>query len=136
MFCLDDVQNCTRSLLKLVSGWLLRHVIGAVLVSLPAVSVFSHLAYSLQLPIQVSRTSSPVLPPFAAAQRFGEMNALIQQGLIKVIKSHCKNIYYVTNFLEQQVSAQTIPQPQFVNMHICDWLTVECVLFFFFWLCR
>ncbi|KTG40173.1 hypothetical protein cypCar_00012458 [Cyprinus carpio] len=54
VFCLDDVQNCTRSLLKLVSGWLLRHVIGAVLVSLPAVSVFSHLAYSLQLPIQVT----------------------------------------------------------------------------------
>lgn len=55
VFCLDNVQNCTRSLLKLVSGWLPRHVIGAVLVSLPAVSVFSHLAYSLQLPIQVSR---------------------------------------------------------------------------------
>ncbi|KAI2650295.1 Adenylate cyclase type 9 [Labeo rohita] len=54
VFCLDNVQNCTRSLLKLVSGWLPRHVIGAVLVSLPAVSVFSHLAYSLQLPIQVT----------------------------------------------------------------------------------
>ncbi|XP_043079067.1 adenylate cyclase type 9 [Puntigrus tetrazona] len=53
VFCQDDVQNCTRSLLKLVSGWLPRHVIGAVLVSLPAVSVFSHLAYSMQLPIQV-----------------------------------------------------------------------------------
>uniref|UniRef100_A0A9J7X4D5 adenylate cyclase n=2 Tax=Cyprinus carpio TaxID=7962 RepID=A0A9J7X4D5_CYPCA len=54
VFCLGDVQNCTRSLLKLVSGWLPRHVIGAVLVSLPAVSVFSHLAYSVQLPIQVT----------------------------------------------------------------------------------
>ncbi|XP_026053925.1 adenylate cyclase type 9 isoform X1 [Carassius auratus] len=54
VFCLDDVQNCTQSLLKLVSGWLPRHVIGAVLVSLPAVSVFSHLTYSVQLPIQVT----------------------------------------------------------------------------------
>ncbi|XP_051979582.1 adenylate cyclase type 9-like [Xyrauchen texanus] len=53
-FCLDDVQNCSRSLLKLGSGWLSRHVIGAVLVSLPAVSVFSHLVYSLQLPIQAT----------------------------------------------------------------------------------
>ncbi|XP_051978370.1 adenylate cyclase type 9-like [Xyrauchen texanus] len=52
-FCFDE-QNCTRSLLKLVSGWLPRHVIGAVLVSLPAVSVFSHLSFSLQLPIQVT----------------------------------------------------------------------------------
>ncbi|CAM4655013.1 unnamed protein product [Leuciscus chuanchicus] len=54
IFCLDDVQNCTRSLLKLVSGWIPRHVIGAVLVSLPAVSVFSHLANILGLPIQVT----------------------------------------------------------------------------------
>ncbi|TRY97818.1 hypothetical protein DNTS_014954 [Danionella cerebrum] len=54
IFCLDDLHNCTRSLLKLVSGWLPRHVIGAVLVSLPAVIVFSHLAYTPQLPIQVT----------------------------------------------------------------------------------
>lgn len=53
-FCLDNVQSCIQSLLKLVSGWLPRHVIGAVLVSLPAVSVFSHLACCLELPIQVT----------------------------------------------------------------------------------
>ncbi|KAG9261319.1 adenylate cyclase type 9 [Astyanax mexicanus] len=52
-FFLDDVMSCTKSLLKVVSGWVPRHVIGAVLVSLPAISVFSHLAYSLHLPIQV-----------------------------------------------------------------------------------
>uniref|UniRef100_A0A3B1KGE3 adenylate cyclase n=1 Tax=Astyanax mexicanus TaxID=7994 RepID=A0A3B1KGE3_ASTMX len=42
-FFLDDVMSCTKSLLKVVSGWVPRHVIGAVLVSLPAISVFSHL---------------------------------------------------------------------------------------------
>uniref|UniRef100_A0A3B4E624 adenylate cyclase n=1 Tax=Pygocentrus nattereri TaxID=42514 RepID=A0A3B4E624_PYGNA len=53
-FYLDDVLSCTQSLLKVVSGWVPRHVIGAVLVSLPAISVFSHLAYSLYLPNQVT----------------------------------------------------------------------------------
>ncbi|KAI4881367.1 hypothetical protein NFI96_015594 [Prochilodus magdalenae] len=53
-FYLNDVLSCTQSLLKVVSGWVPRHVIGAVLVSLPAISVFSHLAYSLHLPIQVT----------------------------------------------------------------------------------
>ncbi|XP_029596039.1 adenylate cyclase type 9 [Salmo trutta] len=53
-FYLDNVLSCTQTLLRVVSGWIPRHVIGAVLVSLPAVSVFSHLACSLHLPIQVT----------------------------------------------------------------------------------
>ncbi|KAG7315478.1 hypothetical protein KOW79_021566 [Hemibagrus wyckioides] len=52
-FYLDNVFSCTQSLLKLVSGWVPRHVVGAVLVSLPAISVFSHLACSLHLHIHV-----------------------------------------------------------------------------------
>ena len=47
-------MNCTRSLLLVVSGWVPRHVIGAVLVSLPAISVLSHLTCSVQLPLQVN----------------------------------------------------------------------------------
>uniref|UniRef100_A0A3B4U352 Adenylate cyclase type 9 n=1 Tax=Seriola dumerili TaxID=41447 RepID=A0A3B4U352_SERDU len=45
-FYLEEVMNCTRSLLLVVSGWIPRHVIGAVLVSLPAISVLSHLTCS------------------------------------------------------------------------------------------
>lgn len=53
-FYLEEVMNCTRSLLLVVSGWIPRHVIGAVLVSLPAISVFSHLSFTVHLPIQVN----------------------------------------------------------------------------------
>ncbi|XP_068582876.1 adenylate cyclase type 9 isoform X2 [Cebidichthys violaceus] len=52
-FYLETVMNCTRSLLLVVSGWVPRHVIGAVLVSLPAISVLSHLTCS-RLPLQVT----------------------------------------------------------------------------------
>uniref|UniRef100_UPI0037E95E3C adenylate cyclase type 9 n=1 Tax=Semicossyphus pulcher TaxID=241346 RepID=UPI0037E95E3C len=53
-FYLEEVMNCTRSLLLVVSGWVPRHVIGAVLVSLPAISVVSHLMCSCHLPLQVT----------------------------------------------------------------------------------
>ncbi|XP_019119526.1 adenylate cyclase type 9 isoform X2 [Larimichthys crocea] len=53
-FYLENVMNCTHSLLLAVSGWVPRHVIGAVLVSLPAISVLSHLTRSDHLPLQVT----------------------------------------------------------------------------------
>ncbi|XP_054636175.1 adenylate cyclase type 9 [Dunckerocampus dactyliophorus] len=53
-FCLEEVMNCTRSLLLVVSGWVARHVIGAVLVSLPAISVLSHFTFGVQLPLQLT----------------------------------------------------------------------------------
>uniref|UniRef100_A0A3Q1I8V5 adenylate cyclase n=1 Tax=Anabas testudineus TaxID=64144 RepID=A0A3Q1I8V5_ANATE len=53
-FYLEEVMKCTRSLLLVVSDWVPRHVIGAVLVSLPAISVLSHLTCSIHLPIPVT----------------------------------------------------------------------------------
>ncbi|XP_076023403.1 adenylate cyclase type 9 isoform X2 [Genypterus blacodes] len=53
-FYLEEVMSCTRSLLRMVSGWVPRHVIGAVLVSLPSISVLSHLTCSVHLPLQVT----------------------------------------------------------------------------------
>ncbi|XP_069570702.1 adenylate cyclase type 9 [Brachyistius frenatus] len=53
-FYLEEVMNCTHSLLLVVSGWVSRHVIGAVLVSLPAISVLSHLTCCVHLPLQVT----------------------------------------------------------------------------------
>ncbi|XP_038163288.1 adenylate cyclase type 9-like isoform X1 [Cyprinodon tularosa] len=51
-FYLKELKRSTRSLALLVSGWVSRHLIGAVLVSLPAVSVLSHV--SAHLPLQVT----------------------------------------------------------------------------------
>ncbi|XP_048105018.1 adenylate cyclase type 9 [Alosa alosa] len=52
-FYLDNVLSCTQQFLRVVSGWVPRHIIGALLVSLPAMSVFSHLTYCLHLPKEV-----------------------------------------------------------------------------------
>ncbi|XP_026864951.2 adenylate cyclase type 9-like [Electrophorus electricus] len=48
-FFLDRVWSYTRTLLWFISGWVPRHLIGAVLVSLPAMSVFSHINCDIQL---------------------------------------------------------------------------------------
>ncbi|KAK7930140.1 hypothetical protein WMY93_006535 [Mugilogobius chulae] len=55
-FHLEEVMSCTHSLLLAVSGWMPRHVVGAVLVSLPAVSVLSH--FTPRLPLQVTQSYS------------------------------------------------------------------------------
>ncbi|XP_071764516.1 adenylate cyclase type 9 [Centroberyx gerrardi] len=51
-FYLDSVLSCTRGLMRAISGWVPRHLIGAVLVSLPAVAVFSHVTCDMHLSIQ------------------------------------------------------------------------------------
>ncbi|KAG9340448.1 hypothetical protein JZ751_021561 [Albula glossodonta] len=51
-FYLDSVWHCTQTFLRAISGWVPRHLIGAVLVSLPVVSVFSHVTCDLHLSIQ------------------------------------------------------------------------------------
>nr|XP_009297443.1 adenylate cyclase type 9-like [Danio rerio]XP_021328567.1 adenylate cyclase type 9-like [Danio rerio] len=51
-FYLDSVLNCTRTLLWVISGWIPRHMIGAVLVSLPAIAVFSHITCNMHDSIQ------------------------------------------------------------------------------------
>lgn len=53
-FYLDSVLTCTRVLMTAMSGWIARHFIGAVLVSLPAVAVFSHVACDMHHSIQVN----------------------------------------------------------------------------------
>ncbi|XP_041132973.1 adenylate cyclase type 9-like isoform X1 [Polyodon spathula] len=42
-FYLEEVAGCTKHLLQVISGWIPRHFIGAILISLPALAVFSHI---------------------------------------------------------------------------------------------
>lgn len=51
-FYLDCVLNCTRVLMRTISSWVMRHIIGAVLVSLPTVAVYSHVTCDMHLSIQ------------------------------------------------------------------------------------
>uniref|UniRef100_A0A8D0LAZ3 Adenylate cyclase type 9 n=1 Tax=Sphenodon punctatus TaxID=8508 RepID=A0A8D0LAZ3_SPHPU len=47
-FFLEEVMVCTKRLLEVIAGWLPRHFIGAILVSLPALAVFSHFTFDFE----------------------------------------------------------------------------------------
>lgn len=51
-FYLDRALPCTKMLMTVVSGWIPRHLVGAVLVSLPAVAVFSNVNCDMHLSMQ------------------------------------------------------------------------------------
>lgn len=51
-FYLDSTLTCTRLLMTGISGWVVRHIIGAFLVSLPVVAVFCHVTCDRHLSIQ------------------------------------------------------------------------------------
>uniref|UniRef100_A0A3P9HL92 adenylate cyclase n=1 Tax=Oryzias latipes TaxID=8090 RepID=A0A3P9HL92_ORYLA len=51
-FFLDSVLTCTRGLMTAISGWMARHFIGSVLVSLPTVAVFSHVTCDVNFPTE------------------------------------------------------------------------------------
>lgn len=51
-FYVDRALPCTKFLMRVVSGWIPRHLVGAVLVSLPAVAVFSNVTCDMLLSIQ------------------------------------------------------------------------------------
>lgn len=53
-FYLDRALPCTKILMRVVSGWIPRHFVGALLVSLPAVTVFSNVTCDTHLSIQVT----------------------------------------------------------------------------------
>lgn len=54
VFFLEDVMACTKRLLEVIAGWLPRHFIGAILISLPAIAVFSHFTSEFENNIYVS----------------------------------------------------------------------------------
>lgn len=54
-FFLEDVMACTKRLLEWIAGWLPRHCIGAILVSLPALAVYSHVTSKFETDIHVSK---------------------------------------------------------------------------------
>lgn len=55
VFFLEDVMTCTKRLLEWIAGWLPRHFIGAILISLPALAVYSHVTSEFETNIHVSK---------------------------------------------------------------------------------
>lgn len=53
-FYLDELMPCTKRPMRAISGWLPRHFVGAILISLPAVAVFSHFTCEFKTNVNVT----------------------------------------------------------------------------------
>ncbi|KAF5918450.1 hypothetical protein HPG69_011892, partial [Diceros bicornis minor] len=62
VFFLEDVMACTKRLLEWIAGWLPRHFIGAILVSLPALAVYSHITSEFETNIHFTVFMGSAVP--------------------------------------------------------------------------
>uniref|UniRef100_H3D9B4 Adenylate cyclase type 9 n=1 Tax=Tetraodon nigroviridis TaxID=99883 RepID=H3D9B4_TETNG len=96
-FCLEEVTNCTLSLLLVVSGWIPRHVIGAVLISLPSISVLSHLSCSVH-PLQVCLLNAVNEPCWCVRIRSGSITICLSLFLQVTMFLCCATILAIIQY--------------------------------------
>uniref|UniRef100_A0A8C3VY40 Adenylate cyclase type 9 n=1 Tax=Catagonus wagneri TaxID=51154 RepID=A0A8C3VY40_9CETA len=86
VFFLEDVTACTKHLLERVAGWLPRHFIGAVLVSLPALAVYSHITSEFETNIHATVfTGSAVLIAVVHYCNFCQLSSWMRSSLATVV---------------------------------------------------
>uniref|UniRef100_A0A673AQ48 adenylate cyclase n=1 Tax=Sphaeramia orbicularis TaxID=375764 RepID=A0A673AQ48_9TELE len=131
-FYLDSALNCTRMLMSVVSGWIPRHFIGAVLVSLPAVTVFSNITCDMHLSIQfIMFICCAVIIAIIQYCNFCQLSYWMRSTLATLVgvgqltllfRSPCSN----TSIAMSDGPADSDPEP-----HLQDLLGPEaCVAFF------
>ncbi|KAJ7989326.1 hypothetical protein DPEC_G00303380 [Dallia pectoralis] len=128
-FYLNNLTSCTRILLKTVSGWVPRHLTGAVLISLPALSVFSHVTCDMHLSIQFTMfTCCAVIIAIIQYCNFCQLSCWMRSAMATVVglvllallfSPPCRS-YDATNnsngssggIGEPEAGADPVPRPQ------------------------
>ncbi|XP_059271447.1 adenylate cyclase type 9 isoform X1 [Mustela nigripes] len=86
VFFLEDVMACTKRLLEWIAGWLPRHFIGAILVSLPALAVYSHVTSEFETNIHVTVfMGSAVLITVVHYCNFCQLSSWMRSSLATVV---------------------------------------------------
>ncbi|XP_068100289.1 adenylate cyclase type 9 [Hyperolius riggenbachi] len=81
-FYLEDTFLCTKRLLEVISGWLPRHIVGTVLVSVPAAVVFSCLTSEFYTNIHYTMfLSSALLIPIVQYCNFCQLSSWLRSTL-------------------------------------------------------
>ncbi|XP_006140810.1 adenylate cyclase type 9 isoform X2 [Tupaia chinensis] len=97
VFFLEDVMACTKRLLEWVAGWLPRHCIGAVLVSLPALAVYSHVTSEFERNVHVTVfTGSAVLVAVVHYCNFCQLSSWMRSSLATVVGAGPLLLLYIS----------------------------------------
>ncbi|XP_062954822.1 adenylate cyclase type 9 isoform X1 [Cynocephalus volans] len=97
VFFLEDVMACTKHLLEWIAGWLPRHCIGAILVSLPALAVYSHVTSEFETNIHFSMfTGSAVLVAIVHYCNFCQLSSWMRSSLATVVGAGPLLLLYIS----------------------------------------
>ncbi|KAM4631619.1 adenylate cyclase type 9 isoform 2-T2 [Discoglossus pictus] len=98
---LANTMLCTRRFLEMISGWLPRHFIGTVLVSLPVVVVFSYLTSEFFTNIHyTSFLCSALLIPMVQYCNFCQLSSWLRSSLATVAGATLLILLYLPLFLD------------------------------------
>ncbi|EQB77567.1 adenylate cyclase type 9 [Camelus ferus] len=97
VFFLEDVMACTKRLLEWIAGWLPRHFIGAILVSLPALAVYSHITSEFETNIHSTvLTGSAVLISVVHYCNFCQLSSWMRSSLATIVGAGPLLLLYVS----------------------------------------
>ncbi|KAM9305781.1 adenylate cyclase type 9 [Gastrophryne carolinensis] len=98
-FYLEDTFLCTRRLLEIISGWIPRHLIGTILVSLPAAVVFSYLTDDFYTDIHYTMfLCSALLIPLVQYSNFCQLSSWLRSSLATLAGAALLILLYVPLF--------------------------------------
>nr|XP_008121444.1 PREDICTED: adenylate cyclase type 9 [Anolis carolinensis] len=85
-FSLEDVMACTKRLMEAIAGWLPRHFVGAILISLPALAVFSHFTSEFETDIYTTMfMSSAILITIVQYCNFCQLSSWMRSSLATLV---------------------------------------------------
>ncbi|XP_069761465.1 adenylate cyclase type 9 isoform X1 [Narcine bancroftii] len=110
-FYLDEVMPCTKRLMRAISGWLPRHFIGAILISLPAVAVFSHFTCEFKANVNVTLFSCcAMIITFIHYCNFCQLSSWMRFSLAAIVGALLLILLYVT------LCPSNLPKSQFESL--------------------
>ncbi|XP_078414913.1 adenylate cyclase type 9 isoform X1 [Cetorhinus maximus] len=106
-FYLDEVMPCTKRLMRAISGWLPRHFFGAILISLPAVAVFSQFTCEFKTNINVTMfLCCAMIITFIHYCNFCQLSSWMRFSLATIVGVLLLILLYVT------LCPSTLPETQ------------------------
>ncbi|KAK2489918.1 hypothetical protein MC885_003628 [Smutsia gigantea] len=97
VFFLEGVMACTKLLLKWIAGWLPRHFVGAILVSLPALAVYSHVTSEFETNIHFTMfTGSAVLIAAVHYCNFCQLSSWMRSSLATIVGAGPLLLLYIS----------------------------------------
>ncbi|XP_074866454.1 adenylate cyclase type 9 isoform X2 [Carettochelys insculpta] len=115
-FFLEEVMICTKRLLEVIAGWLPRHFIGAILVSLPALAVFSHFTSDFETNIHYTMfMCCAVLITIVQYCNFCQLSSWMRSSLATIVGAVLLILLYISLCPDSSIETSHLDSVQNVS---------------------